>query len=84
MALGVTQLAVWNIVDSGSVIHSVDKEGGQPTMATYKLAEILKSRSDLSDDEIERMNEDEAWQRLRAGMSVREETHEGQGDYEHR
>lgn len=29
-------------------------------MATHKLADILKSRSDLSDDEIARMNEDDA------------------------
>jgi len=52
-------------------------------MATYKLAEILKSRSHLSDDEIERMSEDEAWQRLRAGASMGERVHEGQGDCEH-
>ena len=52
-------------------------------MATYKLAEILKSRSDLSDDEIERLSEDEAWERLRAGISMRERAQEGQGDCEH-
>jgi hypothetical protein len=52
-------------------------------MATYKLAEILKSRSDLNDDEILHMSEDEAWQQLRAGMSMREQAHEGQGDSEH-
>jgi len=46
-----------------------------PAMATYRLAEILKSRSGLSDDEIEDMTEDEAWQQLRAGMSMRERAH---------
>ncbi len=48
-----------------------------PAMATYRLAEILKSRSGLSDDEIQDMTEDEAWQRLRAGMSMREPAHAG-------
>ena len=51
-------------------------------MATYRLAEILKSRDDLNDDEIERMSEDEAWQRLRAGMSMRERANQGQDDSE--
>ena len=51
-------------------------------MATYRLADILKSISDLSDDEIERMSEDEAWQRLRAGVSMRERAYQGQDDRE--
>ena len=42
-------------------------------MASYKLAEILKSRSDLSDAEIERMEEDEAWQWIRANPSAASE-----------
>lgn len=52
-------------------------------MATYKLAEILKSRSDLSEEEIERMDDDEAWQWLRAGGSIQEQAHDDQGDCEH-
>jgi hypothetical protein len=52
-------------------------------MATHKLAEMLKSRIGLSDDEIERMSENEAWQRLRAGVSIREEVYEEQVDCEH-
>jgi hypothetical protein len=42
-------------------------------MASYKLAEILKSRSDLSEAEIERMEEDEAWQWIRANPAAASE-----------
>jgi len=77
------ELAAWNIPGSGGVIQLIGNEGGKPTMATDRLAEILKSRSDLSDDEIERMSEDEAWQRLRAGVSMRERAHQGPDDCEH-
>jgi hypothetical protein len=77
------ELATWNIAGSSGVMFSIDQEGAKPTMATYKLAEILKSRSDLNDDEIRRMSEDEAWQQLRASMSTRELGLEDQGDSEH-
>jgi len=53
-------------------------------MATYRLADILKSISDLSDDEIERMNESEAWQWIRANASAGERGDEAPGDCEHR
>jgi hypothetical protein len=46
-------------------------------MASYKLADILKSRTDLSDDEIERMSEDEAWQSIRSNALAFERTDEG-------
>jgi hypothetical protein len=52
-------------------------------MATYRLADILKSISDLSDDEIERMNESEAWQWIRTSASAGERTDETPGDCEH-
>jgi hypothetical protein len=61
-----------------------DQEGGDATMATYRLADILKSISDLSDDEIERMNESEAWQWIRANASAGERGDEAPGDCEHR
>jgi hypothetical protein len=61
-----------------------DQEGGEATMATYRLADILKSISDLSDDEIERMNESEAWQWIRTNASAGERGDETQGDCEHR
>jgi hypothetical protein len=50
-------------------------------MATHRLADILKSRSDLSDDEIERMDEDEAWQWLHTGTSEEEPTEVCSGEY---
>jgi hypothetical protein len=53
-----------------------DKDGGAPTMASHRLADILKSRNDLSDTEIKRMNEDEAWQWIRANASTGELTDE--------
>ncbi len=53
-------------------------------MATDRLADILKSRSDLSDDEIERMSEDEAWRWIHAHASAPERVDETPGDGEHR
>jgi len=50
-------------------------------MATHRLADILKSRSDLSDDEIARMDEDEAWHWLQAGRSEEEPAEAGSGDF---
>jgi len=49
-------------------------------MATHKLADILKSRSDLSDDEIARMNEEDAWQWLHTDASAGEQPDEAPGD----
>jgi hypothetical protein len=45
-------------------------------MASYKLADILRSRTELSDAEIERMDEDEAWQWIRGNVAACERTDE--------
>jgi hypothetical protein len=42
--------------------------------------DCLKSRSNLSDDEIERMNEDDAWRWIRANASAGERAEETPGD----
>lgn len=39
-------------------------------MATDRLAAVLRSRGQLSDEEIDNMGEDEAWQWLRSNASV--------------
>jgi hypothetical protein len=39
--------------------------GGKAGMATHRLADILKSRCGLSEDEIRHMDEDEAWEWIR-------------------
>ena len=49
-------------------------------MASYKLADILKSRTDLSDAEIERMSEDEAWQWIRTNAPACERTDQAQDE----
>jgi len=73
--------AGWNIPGPACITPFIDDEGGQAGMATHRLADILKSRSDLSDDEIERMDEDEAWHWIHAGTSEGEPTDKGSGDY---
>lgn len=37
-------------------------------MATARLADLLRSRSALSEDEIQRMSEDEAWAWIHANL----------------
>lgn len=49
-------------------------------MATYRLAEILRSRSDFSDDEIARMDEDEAWRWIRTHVSMCERPDDASND----
>lgn len=39
-------------------------------MASHKIAVILRSTGRLSEEEIENMSEDEAWQWLRSNASV--------------
>lgn len=51
-------------------------------MATYRLAEILKSRSDLSDDEIARMDEDAAWQWIHTHASAPTQPEKSSNDRE--
>jgi len=80
----VRRLAAGGIFQVPMASHIGDQEGGEATMATYRLADILKSISDLSDDEIERMNESEAWQWIRTNTSAGERGDETQGDCEHR
>ena len=41
-------------------------------MATYRVAKLLKSKSEFSDEEIERMSEREAWEWIQDSMSGRE------------
>ena len=41
-------------------------------MATYRVAKLLKSKSEFSDEEIERMSEREAWKWIRDSMTGRE------------
>jgi hypothetical protein len=76
--------AAWNIFGAWGITHWIDKEGGEATMATYRLADIVRSRSDLSDEEIERMNEEEAWQWIQANASGSKRTDEEPSDCQHR
>ena len=46
-------------------------------MASHKLATILRSTGQLSDEEIENMSEDEAWEWLRSNTSLSEEVSDG-------
>jgi len=39
-------------------------------MASDRLAAVLRSRGQLSEEEIDNMSEDEAWQWLRSNASV--------------
>jgi hypothetical protein len=60
------------------------RNGEEATMATHRLADCLKSKGNLSDDEIERMNEEDAWQWIRANASAGERAEETPGDSFHR
>jgi hypothetical protein len=42
-------------------------------MASHKLATILRSTGQLSDEEIENMSEEEAWEWLRSNTSISED-----------
>jgi len=42
-------------------------------MASHKLAIILRSTGQLSDEEIENMSEEEAWEWLRSNTSMSED-----------
>jgi hypothetical protein len=39
-------------------------------MVTHRIAEIVKARSDLSDEEIRSMSERDAWHRIRADTAT--------------
>jgi hypothetical protein len=41
-------------------------------MATYRVAKLLKSKSEFSDEEIERMSERDAWKWIQGSMTRRE------------
>jgi len=43
-------------------------------MASDRLAAVLRSRGKLSEEEIDNMSEDEAWQWLRSNASVQHHT----------
>lgn len=64
------------------LIFCFGTEEREAVMATYRLAEILKSRTDLSDEEIERMDEEEAWQRIQANTSE-PSVDDPRGEHEH-
>ena len=49
-------------------------------MASNKLADILKSKTELSDTEIERMSEEEAWQWIRNNVPACEREDEASDD----
>ena len=46
-------------------------------MASHKIATILRSTGRLSDEEIENMTEDEAWEWLRSNTSMSEGVSDG-------
>lgn len=46
-------------------------------MASHKIATILRSAGQLSDEEIEQLSEDEAWEWLRANTSLSDQASDG-------
>jgi len=70
----------WNIFGSFEVTYQYHQKRREPTMASNKLADILKSKTELSDTKIERMSEEEAWQWIRTNVPACEREDEASDD----